>query len=343
MSPRARVLRGLIGLFFAGGLMMLIVFNSTKPRIMVVHSLSQESSWTGPVDKGIQAALTASRVPVSMVSDYLNLDLLSEDADIEAIASGVRRRIDAIDPHVLIVVDDETSNLIGRHYTGRAGMSVVYTGVLGDPINYGYGDSTRVVGIREILPLKAMNALLGYVHGSRPARIAVVGANTLTGLAEMQQALAHAWAPHEIVASESVPHFEAWKRFIDGPARAADVLIVLTMDHLARDVTQVRSVPEEEVAIWTARNATPLAIGIRTSYVRYGGALAVSAPPIEYGRAAVELALKRLIEPRFAPEGGSLTLDDYDLSMRLSDLERRGIELPGIYREAARGAGNLYR
>jgi len=345
MSPstRSRLLLGMIGLFLAAGLILLTLFNSTKPRIVIVHSLSQDSSWTGPVDQGMRAALASNRIPVSVTRDFLNLDLLSDEADLSAIASGVRRRIDAIDPNVLIVVDDEASDLIGRHYAGQQGMSVINTALLGDPRSYAYVDPAQVIGIRERLPLEAMATVIGHVQAGRPARIAVVGATTLTGLAEMQQVRAYAWAPHQIVASESVPHFEAWKRFVEGPARSADVMIALTMDNLARDAGASRSVPEEQVARWTERHALPLTIGVRASFVRYGGALAVSGPPLEYGRVAVEMALKRLLDPRFVPAGGSSTLDAYDLSMRLPALERRGVSLPPIYREAARGAGNLYR
>ena len=346
MTPTSRRqwVKGAMALFLAAGLVSLVTFNAAKPRIMIVHSLSQGSSWTAPVDQGMRAALAANRIPVWVTRDYLNLDLLSAGADRAALASGLRRRIDSIQPHALILVDDEANELIGRHYAQfPSGMSIIYTGLLGDPRHYGYGDPSVVIGVREALPLDAISQVIGLTHKARPLRIAIVGAATLTGLAEMQQVQAHTWAPHEIVASESVPHFKAWKRFVEGPARSADVLIALTMDNLAHDESKPTSVPEEEVARWTEKHAVPLAIGIRPSYVQFGGALAVSAPPKEYGKVAVELALKRVANPQFTPPGGHLTLDSYNLSMRLSALERRSVSLPPIYREAARASGNLYR
>lgn len=343
-STRQTWVKGVIALFLAGSLALLAIFNAAKPRIMIVHSLSEGSSWTGPVERGMRAALSANRMPVWVTRDFLNLDLLSRGTDHATIAASLRRRIDSIKPHALIVVDDEASELIGRHYAqSSSGMSIIYTGLLGDPRRYGYVDPSKVIGIREALPLDAIGQVLGLTHKGRPLRIAVVGAATVTGLAEMQQVRAYPWAPHQIVASESVPHFTAWKRFVEGPASSADVLIALTMDNLALDDSNPVSVPEEQVARWTENHAVPLPVGIRPSYVRLGGALAVSAPPNEYGRVAVELALKRLTDANFVPPGGHLTLDAYDLSIRLSALERRGVSLPPIYREAARAAGYLYR
>ncbi len=343
-SGRTRLMLAMIGLFLAVGLVLLTVFNSTKPRIVIVHSLSDASSWTAAVNRGIRAALSGNRMPISVSLDYLDLDRLSQEADRGALAASVRGRIESIRPDVLIVVDDESSDLIGRHYArGKSATAVVYTGVLADPRSYGYVDPAVAIGIRETLPLEAIATVIRHTHAARPVRIAVVGAATLTGLAEMQQVRDHDWGSLEIVASESVPHFEAWKRFVEGPARSADVLIALTMDNLARDASDLRSMPEDQVATWTERYAVPLTIGVRESYVRSGGALAVSAPPLEYGRVAVELALKRLTDRRFALEGGSMTLNSYDVSLRLSALAQRGVSLPAIYGEAARGAGLLYR
>jgi hypothetical protein len=340
---RSRLSQAMTWLFLTTSFILLAIFNATKPRIVIVHSLSQASSWTSSVDQGIKAALKDNRAPVSVTSEYLNLDLLSVNADLEALASGMRRRIDAIDPDVLIVVDDETSELIGRHYVGRSKTSVIYTSLLADPGAYGYRDPSKVIGVREILPLSAITEVISHVHPGRSARIAVVGAATQTGLAEMQQVRAHDWGPHQMIASQSVPHFEAWMDFVNGPARQADVLIALTMDNLAISATQPRSAPEEQIARWTETKAKPLTIGVRASYVQYGGSLAVSAPPVEYGRSAVELALKRVANPNFTPNGSSITLDSYDMSLRLSAIERRGMTLPAIYREAARASGHLYR
>lgn len=340
---RSNFVLGMTWLLLVVGIILLMVFNASKPRILIVHSLSRASSWTDLVDQGIKAAQIKNRMPVSVSREYLNLDLLSVDADVGALTSRMRQRIDATNPAVLVVVDDEASNLIGRHYVGRPGTSVVYTGLLGDPGYYGYAASSMVIGIRELLPLSAMATMIDHLHPGRPARIAVVGASTQTGLAEMQQVLAHHWAPHQIIASQSVPHFEAWMDFVKGPASTADVLIALAMDNLSQDSKQTRSILEEQVASWTEQHAKPLVIGSRASFVRYGGGLAISGPPIEYGRSAFELALKRLGNVHYAPEGGSITLDSYDISMRLSALDLRGIRLPTIYREAARSSGNLYR
>ena len=339
---RSRLLVAAVSLFLLGGMASLTLLNLSKPRILIVHSLSRESAWVESVEGGVRSALSTNRMPLSVSYDYLNLDILTDGADRATLESSVRRRIDAADPHVLIVVDDESSDLIGRHYTGKPGLSLIYTGLIDDPTRYGYAPNSGVMGMREALPLKALTQLLDQTFEGRGLKLAVLGADTLTGRAEMRQVLAHAWAPHQLVASEVVPHFEAWKAFVQGPAREVDVLIVLSMDTLALNAQTTQSVAEKLATVWTENESIPLVIGVRQSYVRLGGGLAVSSPPSEFGHAAMAMALHRLQHPAAVPSTDVKSSTSFDISVRSSVLKRRSVRLPDLYREAARGAGYLY-
>ena len=339
---RTRLLTGAVSIFILGGVALLMALNLSKPRIVIVHSLSRESAWVESVDRGLRQALSANRLPLSVTQDYLNLDILADGADRRTLVSSVRRRIDAADPDVLIVVDDESSDLIGRHYVGKPGLRLIYTGLIDDPLRYGYGSDSGVLGIRESLPLAALTQLLNDTFEGRGLQLAVLGADTVTGRAEMRQALSHAWAPHRVVVSQVVPHFEAWKEFVQGPARQVDVLIVLSMDALALNAHSPQSIAEQQATVWTETESVPLVIGVRPSYVRLGGGLAVSAPPSEFGHAAMAMALQRLQAPAAAPSAAVKSSTSFDISVRSSVLQRRLVRLPDLYREAARGAGYLY-
>jgi hypothetical protein len=341
-SWRQRLLQFAILLFLVGGMTVLTVFNANKPRLVVVHSLSKASSWTAGVDQGIASALSASRLPVSVTVDHLDLDILSSEADLQVQSRRLMNRIDAIRPDVLLVVDDETSDLIGRHYAARGKPVVVYTGLIGDPAQYGYRASQSVFGIRELLPLQALVTVLEVVHGQKPLRLAVLGSSTPTGKAEMEQFLSHNWRPHEMVVSMLAADFEAWKTFVDGPAQQADVLVLLSMDNLSRTRYDGRSVPEAEVAKWTEIHSKPMPIGTQSSYVRLGGGLSVSPPPFEYGKRGAQLAIRLLENPGITPLEAHISLDAYDISLSQTTLAKRGVSLPKIYQEAARGAGQFY-
>jgi hypothetical protein len=332
----------LIGLFLLVGVSMLTLFNLTKPRIMIVHSLSKESSWSGAVDQGMSQVLARNRMPVSVTRDFLNLDILSAEADLQALTRSLRLKIEAFDPHVLIAVDDETNDILARHYVGRPRPRLIYTGLMHRPERYGYGPGSGVWGIRELIPLHGVSTLLEQARPGRALRVAAVGIADLTGSAELEQVLAHDWLPHRLVAHALVPDFQSWKAFVGQVGQEADVLLVLSVDKVPSGEPGLRMVSEADVVVWTEAHARPVPIGVRTSHVHMGGGLAVSVPPTELGARAMELALARVRDPAFIPEAISQVPRSFDISARLSALRSRGIELPMLYGEAARAAGHLY-
>ncbi len=329
--------------FLMSTLLLLTLFNSAKPRILVVHSLSKESSWASAIDKGISRVLSTNRLPVTVTREYLNLDILSQEADLDRVVKEVRRKIKAMDPHILVTVDDETNHLLGRHYVDQNRMQLVYTGLMHDPGRYGYSEDRGVSGVREPAPLAPLTALLDEIGRGEPMRIAVVGIDDLTGTAEMKQVLAHDWGRHRLMNHALVPHFEAWKQYVLGPAKLADVLLVLTIDKVpVGDVGMVMA-RESDVTRWTETHSAPLPIGVRHSFVQMGGGLAASVPPDELGGLAIQMAFEHLAKPNAQHGMKSVTATAFDISVRQSVLQKRQIELPEIYVQAARAAGHLYR
>ena len=330
-----------IGFLFAT-LLLLTVFNAYKPRILVVHSLSKESSWSSAVDVGIARALANNRLPVSVSREYLNLDILSVEGDLSRVLQEIRHKISAIDPHVLLVVDDETSHLLGRHYVDHEDIKLVFAGLMQEPEHYGYSETKGVIGVREPAPLAPIVAVLDEVGAGAPMKIAVLGIDDITGQAEMKQVLNFDWGKHHLLAHALVPHFEDWKQFVSGPAQGADALVVLSIDKVPEKSQGLATVPESQVVGWTESNSKPLPIAVRDSFVQMGGGLAISVPPSELGELGLNMALARLAETKQSSELDTITTVAFDVSLRQSVLEKRKVELPEIYRQAARAAGRLY-
>lgn len=328
--------------FLVSTLLLLTLFNAAKPRILVVHSLSKESSWASAVDAGISRVLSTNRMPVTVTREYLNLDILSEEADLERMVKEVQRKIKAMDPHVLVTVDDETNHLLGRHYVDSSRLQLVYTGLMHDPDRYGYSQDRGVFGVREPVPLAPITALLDEIGRGDPVRIAVVGIDDLTGTAEMKQVLNHDWGRHHLVTHALVPHFEAWQHYVKGPATQADVLLVLTIDKVPVGSAGMVMARESDVTRWTETHSAPLPIGVRHSFVQMGGGLAASVPPDELGGLAIQMAFEHLTKSNTPTVLKSVTTTAFDISMRQSVLRKRQIQLPEIYLQAARAAGHLY-
>lgn len=188
---------------------------------------------------------------------------------------------------------------------------------------------------------QGISDLLAHLFPGQGLRLSIVGASDLTGSLEMTQALDHDWQPHRIVAHASVHHFEEWKAFLAGPVQQAEVLIVLSTDTLraAHDGLSVQ--PEAEVIAWTESHASALPVGVREAYVRHGGGLALSTPAHELGASAMDLALARTGKARDQVTTMAPQSQAYDVSIRQSVLERRGLVMPSIYVQAARKGKTL--
>ena len=116
----------LIGGFLAAFIILLGFFNATKPRILVLHSASPDSTWVREVDRGMRQALDRNRRPLSVEWNYLGIDSPAAQSRANGAQAQARRAIARFNPDVLIVVDDEANFLVAREYVGRARPSILY-------------------------------------------------------------------------------------------------------------------------------------------------------------------------------------------------------------------------
>lgn len=327
----------------AGFVVVLGAFNASKPRILVLHSAGPDSPWAAGVDRGIREILAANRRPVTVRWHRLGLTRrLTPEARETAVASG-RQAIDAFDPDVLVAVDDEANAAVARGYNGPGRPRVLYVSIDLPPEAYGYGAATDASGIGERLPLAAVRDAVSAIRGTDRSeqKIAAVAVDNETGRAERMQVEAFDWSPHTLVAVAAAADAAGWRRFIETDAADADVLLVLSTSGL--DESDGTPSDGPQLAEWVEANARPLPIGLHAGYVRDGGGLAISPPPVAFGRLAMERALALLDTPSGQTAGlpPPVVSEHFDVAVDPRRLTRRGVVVPPIYIEAARAAGNL--
>lgn len=339
----------LVGFFLLTMLAGLVTFNLTKSRILVVHSGQRSNGWVQRVDEGLRGVLGKNRSPLSVQWHYLGMERFNNEEERQEAAQLARRAIEQMNPDVLIAVDDEAQAYVARHYAVPAGtvkaerspMRIVFAGINQEAADYGYAHAANVTGILERLPLLALRETLSMLapsRGGRPARIAVIGAADDTGQGQMAQVRAFDWGPHQLVGSYNLPDFAGWQTLIPSLTGRADALIVLSFGGLPVSATSLRHTTQAEVASWIEANASMLPLGIGTSFVENGGGLAIAPSPREMGEVAMTRTLDWVQvhndEPLVAPP--IVSNMHYRVAMRESALRARGVELPSIYREAAR-------
>ena len=318
-----------------------VLFNSSSPRVLVLQSVSPDSDWGIRIDQGIQTALRANRQPITVITHYMNLDEAGSDTGFRVAVAAARAEIANHKPDVLIAVDDESNALVASQLPAQDRPAIVYTAILQSPEAYGYSTQTLATGIEESVPLAAIFDLLRTVMGDRPLKIAALGVDDLTGRAELARLLQVSWRGHTLVSSGLVTNFAQWQAFVSEQASEADVLLVLSTEMLGGSQPD-EFLPEQTVIEWTETNARALPIGIRHSFVRYGGSLAVVSPPRVYGRLAMQMSIDWIAKGLETDMPAPRTVTEFNIAFRQTILKNRGIELPPVYRELARATDGLY-
>ncbi len=328
----------LIGGCLISFVVLLGFFNATKPRILVLHSGSQDSPWVREVDRGMRIALQDNRRPISIEWMYMDAGSPSQDrGGVEAVAEA-RRAISRTDPDVLIAVDDEANALVARDYSGRDRPRIVYVSLDHSPTDYGYSDASNVSGIAEQLPWNALQDALASLFPGRSPRLAIIGVDNPTGRAELAQALKFDWGKTTIEGTALVSTAGAWREFVVQNDRA-DALLVLSAHDLPDGESAVLTAAD--LSRWTQEHARPLPIGTQVGFVESGGALSFSPPPEDYGEKAVRLVLDWLDDRSSPGPPKPVESTHFEVAVRQGALTQRGYHLPPIYLEAARESGTL--
>jgi hypothetical protein len=330
----------LIGAAVVAFFVMLVGFNATKPRILVLNSKPEDSVWSTKFREGAMEALKRNLRPVSVEWSYLEFDAGGNQLSPAVEQAEVQRTMRRFKPDVLIAVDDEANALVARDYAAEGHPKIIYASIDREPVHYKYTGAPNVSGISDRLPLAAFRDLAGVLAPGRALRIAAIGVDSETGQAELAQLRAYDWSPHSLVAASTAGTVQEWEKFVR--ETPADALLVLDAGNLPRSAEDPTPVPADELIRWTEAQSPALPIGTHVNFVAAGGALSFAPPPDDYGEKAIELALEWLDERDTPDAPPPVESSHFEVAVRQSRLAERGVVLPPIYIEAARENGTLF-
>lgn len=316
---------------------LLGLFNESKPRILILHSAGQHSWWAREVDRGMRDALKLNRRPVTAEWMYMDVTAATAERRTAQAQAEARRAIGRMDPAVLIAVDDEANLLVARDYVGRREPRILYVSLDRPPADYGYRGAANVSGISERLPFAAIKDALATLFPGRALTLSIIGVDGVTGRAEMAQARAQDWGPVTIGAAQLVSTASGWRDVVT--AARSDVLLVLGCQDLPDADGAVFTAAD--AARWTEQHAKPLPIGIGMDFVENGAGLSFFPAPEDYGERAIRLALDWLDDRSTPGPPAPVDSGHFEVAVGQQSLARRGITLPPIYLEAARENGTL--
>lgn len=329
----------LIAVFLVSFVLLLGYFNTTKPRILVLHSSAQQSLWATQMDRGMRDALQRNRRPVSV--DWMYLDISSPAATRNATEAKAeaRRAIERMNPDVLIAVDDEANALVAKDYVGRDEPRIIYVSIDRPPADYGYAQAPNVSGIADTFPFAAVRDAVTDIFGDRSPTLAVLGVDNDSGRAELAQVRAFDWGPLRLSDASLVSTAGAWRDAVTRSSGADALLVLSTQDLPDGDGVVVSAA---EISRWTQANSAPLPIGTEVDFVEDGGGLSLAPPPEEYGQQAIDLALDWLDDRTTPGPPPPVESSHFEVAVREGALVQRGVVLPPIYIEAARENNALF-
>lgn len=328
---------------------LLITFNHAKPRLLVLHSYAEGGRWEQAFNAGLKQVLEANRQPIALRWEYMTFVVGEQPSPAEWAAAAQRTHslIERWKPDVLLAVGEEAQDWVARHYAHPADTNtppkkprVIYaTGE--DPERFGYPNAVNVSGVHELLPLPALLELLtqlGLAQDGKRLRIHALGVDDPTGHAERDQVQAFDWGRHHKAKVTLASDYAAWQQAVHGSGDA-DILLLLSYVGLPQQAGEPSTVPVATQIGWTVQHARPLVLGMRTSFVEDGGALALAPAPDGLGAQAGALALQALLQPGTLPAGQAGR--DFNVAVRPALLQQRHLVLPEIYLQAARAAHGL--
>jgi len=276
------------------------------PRVLVVHSYTKDYPWTQAIDKGLHDGLRDTRARIETA--YLDAKRDQSPESLQAKALALLERIQAVDPQVVIAVDDPAQiYLSAPHLRGRAKPQVIFCGVNAPLKNYGF-PAANVSGVRERWHFRQSVDLLQQIS-PRVRRVGLVTDDSETSvflLAGIREEMAKGGPMTVTVAGlNKVATFQQWQRTVLRLQGRADALAV-GLFHSLRDERTGQVVAPEKVHAWTeAANRLPtigfgeyarkheLLCGILSSGWEQGALAAAMARSIlEQGKKAGELPVR---------------------------------------------------
>ena len=339
------LVRLFMSVFVAGALAAFFMINSTKPRVLVLHSYETEYSWTRDINVTLRRDLAAK--PYLMRWHYMDTKRNPDEAFKQRAGLLSRRIIGEWQPDVVIAVDDDAQRYAARYFVNHPKIKIVFAGINGHIEPYGYGEAANVTGILERKQWRGVKHLITEsvrprVPAERPVRIAYLGDTSGSVQEDTKFLEEFDWKPHVLHRYKLVKTFDEWKAEVQRANQEADVLITTNYRRIQISADDAKKfVPPEELVKWTEDHTLRVpVIGTNGFYVEEGGMMAIGTSPFEHGRVAARMTI-RIIDENASPKSIKIeSTQQFIPYMRAERLAQNNFVVPQVYESFARATNN---
>jgi len=332
-------------MFLAVMLSTAVIFNVTKPRVLILQSYDSSYPWTRDIDVGLNR-IAKNWTNYSVAWHYMDTKKNSDSQSLERTGIIARRTIKRYDPHVLIAIDDLAQQLAAQYFVNDPQIQIVFAGVNGSVESYGYDKALNVTGIFERKQLHAVKETILALESKKeisnpnPKIIYVLDAS-----ASLQQDRPlidnYSWLPVDYRGSYVAENYVNWQQIIEQEGSKVDYIIVANYRKLPRTEKDPIFANPQEVMSWTDKNAKVPVIGINSFNVEDGAAISIGVSPFEQGMVAARMA-ETIIEQKITANTIPMVESkQYIVAIRESSLKTKHMQLPKIYEAFGRATDNF--
>lgn len=340
-----------MGAFFVALVTAIVWVSTNRPRIMVLQSYAPDYVWTRDIDVGLMRVLNGKSW-IDIRYHYMESKKHSSKGYLRRTGISVRKVIESVEPDVLIAVDDNAQNYAAKYFVDHPRIKIVFAGVNGSIVPYGYDKANNVTGILERKPVRALVEMVsaitkstGLSHQPRSVFLSDLSHSTER---DGNYLKTQDWSPVSYGGRVAFDTFDAWQAYVLSAADKTDFLLVggyrkLYRNQADKDRKGERKtyVPSSEVASWTEENSPVPVIGMNVFNTEDGVMASVGVSPYEQGEMAARMALDLIKGERGIADVAIRTSEQYVIALRRSALEKRNIQLPQVFEAYARSTNNF--
>lgn len=344
-----RALRSMIAFFGFTLLITTLIYSALmRPRVLIIQSYNTDYSWTRQVDIGLKNILSNYK-EYQITWHYMDAKNHPDQAYLGKAGLIARGLVDSLQPSILILIDDEAQNYVGRFYLNDPSIKLVFAGVNGLPKTYGYDQAHNVTGILERIPLEGLRDILIELARLRnltpPIRILHLSDGSARVRDDDNYIQARTddwWHPIEVKTSHLVNTFEEWQTALAAAQNQVDFIIISNYEEIYTQLERLEKMPADKLLQWTVQNSTVPIVGVNDFVTKDGAGLSIMTSPIEQGEVAAKMAVKLLKKQIQCKDIPFQTTQQFVVCIREKVLKKDFPDLPSFYENFARYAKQFW-
>ncbi|GEM_PF-2245394 len=260
-------------------------------KVLVVHSYSQQYEWASTISRGIKRVFEPEK-EITVETFFMDTqNVISEEKRMSA-GQRAREIIAQWDPDLVITVDDNAQEYVGKYYAGKPRPLIVFCGVSRPIETYGY-PADNVTGIREMSTLKkAVDFLDQYISPVKNISImsddSALSEYLITITRDEMEAMGK-----KVILAKRAGTFNKWKTAVTSCQKnRSGAIFVILYDGVKAD--DGAALPHKDVIKWTALNSRIPVFGLSADMVDNGALFCVTSSGLEHGYEAAMIALNLL-------------------------------------------------